>query len=566
MKMLSKLIGCIVSFGIAHTVSAVTVDFPTAAGDIAIAGAGGWDTMPTSQDLARFSKYSGGVYAASDDVEFGSIYVSKSATFNLHTSGNKTVKVANFAIAVDNMTAILNGGVWDISGTTSGTGNNVAGAFGPCNRYATKGTLLELANGCVVTNVTYFNVSNGGNGNTLRISDNSQVYTQNAYFENNYVGYETPACNGLLEVTSGGGLTVSERFYVGANSGSSNNTARFENGAKFNLKGVKVGRNGASWNTLEICGSSTGKFVNAAYVGSENGGSHGNKLIVSNANLECSIVYVSPTAESSSNAFYIAGADTSFTATVTNVARYPFVYRGSHNTFEMDGATWNYWNTMQLDDAASSNTIRFVNGARLNVENGIVSGTNHVASCGNRVYVGNGSELNLLFLHISRCDNIVTVSNSTISATRTIDSWSGIRFGAKLANVDESNIGGNGLVIQGNSPSVSAVREVKFENRSFLRFETPEGSYSDGCVPLTARAVSISDDSSLEVECAFGRMSPGKYTLISTTAGITIPEGVLAAANDSLSAQGNTAARLLLADGGKTLLLAVSKGTVVSIR
>jgi hypothetical protein len=275
---------------------------------------------------------------------------------------------------------------------------------------------------------------------------------------------------------------------------------------------------------------------------------------------------VSPTAESSSNAFYIVGADTSFTATVTNVARYPFVYRGSHNTFEMDGATWNYWNTMQLDDAACSNTIRFVNGARLNVDNGIVSGTNHAASCGNRVYVGNGSELNLLFLHISRFDNVVTVSNSTISATRTTDSWSGIRFGTKLTNVDESNIGGNGLVIQGNSPSVSAVREVKFENRSFLRFEMPEGTYSDGCVPLTARAVSISGDSSLEVECAFGRMSPGKHTLISTTAGITIPEGVLSAANDSLSSQGNTAARLLLADSGKTLLLAVSKGTVVSIR
>ena len=94
----------------------------------------------------------------------------------------------------------------------------------------------------------------------------------------------------------------------------------------------------------------------------------------------------------------------------------------------------------------------------------------------------------------------------------------------------------------------------------------PEGTYADGCVPVSARAFSMSDDSSLQVECAFGRMSPGKYTLISTTAGITIPEGVLAAANDSLSAQGNTAARLLLADGGKTLLLAVSKGTVVSIR
>ena len=545
---------------------AATVDFPTRAGDIAIEGTGGWTTMPTSGDLARF-RFSNGTYTASDDVEFGSIYVSESAVFNLHTSGNKTVKLSAFAVAVDNMTAILNGGMWDISGTTPGTGNNVVGTFGPCNRYSTKGTKLILANGCIATNITYLVVSNGGDGNLLKISDNSKVYTKNVYFENNYVNYETPACNGLLEVVDGSELLVSERFYVGANASSRANIARFDTGSKFNLCGVKIGRNGASMNTLEICGNSTGKFVGAAYIGSESGASQGNRLVLSNATLECSIVYVSPTAESSSNAFYIAGSDTSFTATVTNVARYPFVYRGSHNTFEMDGVTWNYWNTMQLDDAASSNTIRFVNGARLNVNNnGIASGTNHVASCGNRVYVGSESELHLDFLHISRSDNVVTVSNSTISATRTTDSWSGIRFGTILTNVDQSNIGGNGLVIQGDSPSVSAVREIKFQNGSFLRFEMPEGTYAEGCVPVSARAFSISEDSALEIDCAFGRMSPGKYTLISTTNGITIPASVLDRANASLVEQGNSAARLALSNGGKTLLLKVSRGTVLSFR
>lgn len=567
MKTVRMLVICVSAF-LVNAVNAATFDFPTATGDISIVGQGGWNAMPGVTDLVRFSRVDTASYIASADVEFASLYISASAVFNLHENGDHTVKLANFAVAVNDKMGTLNGGVWDISGAVSGTANNEVGAFGTCNIYNTSGTTLIMAKGCVVTNVNRLIVSNGGAGNRISITDGSKVYTKNAYLD--YRTANDVGKNGVLEVLSDAELTASERFEVGSHFGATGNTARFDTGAKFSLRQVKVGKEGACDNTLQISGNSTtGEFVTATYIGSENvnNPSSGNKLILNDgASLTCSIIYLSPTAGSVSNGIYIAGADTSFTATVTNVARYPFVYRGSHNTFEMDGATWNYWNTMQLDDAASSNTIRFVNGARLNVESGIVSGTNHVASCGNRVYVGNGSELNLLFLYISRCDNVVTVSNSTISATRTTDSWSGIRFGAKLANVDESNIGGNGLVIQGNSPSVSAVREATFEHGSFLRFEAPEGSYADGCIPLAARAFSMSDDSSLQVECAFGRMSPRKYTLISTTAGITIPEGVLAAANDSLSAQGNTAARLLLADGGKTLLLAVSKGTVVSIR
>ena len=85
-------------------------------------------------------------------------------------------------------------------------------------------------------------------------------------------------------------------------------------------------------------------------------------------------------------------------------------------------------------------------------------------------------------------------------------------------------------------------------------------------MPVSARAFSISEDSALEIDCAFGRMSPGKYTLISTTNGITIPASVLDRANASLVEQGNSAARLALSNGGKTLLLKVSRGTVLSFR
>ena len=293
-------------------------------------------------------------------------------------------------------------------------------------------------------------------------------------------------------------------------------------------------------------------------------GSCGNRLIVSNSTFSCSRIFL----DAYSNSVSLVGAGTSFTTTIDNLPRYPIVDSGAWNTFELDGVEWSRGFSIQTDFAASSNTIRFVNGAKVSLpEGGLFSGTNHIASCGNRVYIGGGSLLDCLFVNISRADNVLIVSNSTVVAAREETSWSGIRFGQKLDNVVLSDIGGNGLVIQGDSSSVSAVREMTFENGSFLRFEMPEGTYAEGCVPVSARAFSMSEDSALEIDCAFGRMSPGKYTLISTTNGITIPPEVLDRANASLVEQGNSAARLAFSNDDKTtLLLKVSKGTVVSFR
>ena len=541
---------------------AATVDFPSAAGDIAISGEGGWTaSFPGASDLARFI-HANGTYSASKDVEFGSIYVSKSATFNLHTGGDHTVKLANFAVAVDGQTGTLNGGVWDISGTTSGTANNEVGAFGPCNIYGTARTKLVMANGCVVTNVNRLIVSNGGAGNSVAITGQSRVYAKEAYLD-----YRAGAANGLLEVSAGSELNVSYKFRVGSNSTASGNRARFSDGARFSLYDVRVGEGGAGENVLEICGSATkGKFSPATYVGGHEKASSGNVLVVSNADLSCSTVYVSSNAGSFSNAFYIIGADTSFTATVNSLPRYPFVRRGYGNTFEMDGAEWNYWNTMQLDEASSSNAIRFVNGAKMNMVGGLLSGTNHIASCGNRMYLGNGARLSAAFAFISRADNVITVSNATLATSAVTDSWSGIRIGSTLQNVDVAGINGNGLVIQGNAPIVSSAREVSFKNRSFLRVEVPAEGYGTECVPVTARNAIWDDTSSLTVEVTRLRGLAGSHTLVSTTHGITIPGTVFDAANGSLAARTGGMARLVLANGNRDIVLNVSRGICVSFR
>ena len=605
------------------------VQFPASTGDIASNGTDGWNgAMPGTTALAQFAKSDSGAYTVGSNVEFGSIYVQKSATFNLHTSGNHTVKLANFSVAENGKTAVLNGGVWDISGTTSGTANQDVGTFASCNKYSQYKTTLVLANSCIVTNAERLIVSNGGGTNTIRISDSSRVYTARSALFNN-----AGAVDCLLEVSSGGVLTLLAgnlvdsgdngalnahnrivvtgdgskiicprsipgnnpvgfaigyvggrnsllvddggevvapyRLSVGHRDSAYDNRAEFRNGAILSTSDLRVGEYGACGNMLEIRDRATATVSGVVYVGGYNAASSGNIFNLNNATMSCARVAVSFYPGSYSNAFYIAGSDTSFTATITNLPRYPFVDRGAYNTFEMDGAEWNYWLNMQLDTAAASNTIRFVNGARMNMLGGLYSGTNHTASCGNNVYIGNGAQLKLSFLHISRFDNVFTVSNATLTAfggSDTTENARGIRFGLQLLNVDESSICGNGLILQGDSPNVSSEKDFRFYRGSFLRFEMPNGGYAVNHVPIMAETATFDGTVSLEITCQAGRLPSGTHTLISTTGGITVPAAVLAAANANLAVKSGGMAKLALANGNKDLVLKVARGMTVSIR
>jgi hypothetical protein len=344
-------------------------------------------------------------------------------------------------------------------------------------------------------------LSNGGAGNRIQIADSSKVYAQRVHIDS-YLDGKAASTNGMMEVLSGGGLKVEEGIYIGQ------------------------------------------KYP----------ASCGNRFVASNAVISCSRIELSGL----SNSVYIAGSQTSFTTTIDKLPRYSIVGQGAWNRFELDGVKWCRGFSLQTDTASSSNTIRFVNGAVLDLpDGGIFSGTNHIASCGNRIYFGDGAALNCEFVNMSRADNVVIVSNASVSAVNTADSWSGIHFGAALVNVDVAGIDGNGLVLQGDAPSVSAVREITFKHGSFLRYELPADGYRLDVPPVTARAVTFSDDSSLEVVCPPRPMEKRTHVLISTTAGITVPAEVLAAANASLAAQIRSDARLELSGDGKTLCLAI---------
>ena len=614
---------------------AFPAEYPISSGDIADNGPQGWNgAMPDKTQIAVFNK-SQGNYKVGSDVEFGSVRVSGNSVFNLHTSGNHTVKAANFNIGFYNRSVTLNGGLWNMSGSVSGEDLPV-GSFAACNQSGTYNTVLTLAKSCVVTNVETLRLAYNSDRNTMKITDSSRVYTKGVTLCNNYC-----SANGLLEVSSGGVLTVLSRnftdtaatktehlidadttnrivitgtgskivcpdaldstdprgfvvgncygrnsllvtdggelvapyrFALGYSPFANNNSAVFEDGAKFSLSDFRVGEGGSCGNTVRICSGATGVFASGNVGGAQTAGSC-NTFVLSNATLKCRMVYVSRLAASQSNAFYIVGSDTSFTTTVTDVPRYPFVYRGRHNTFEMDGSRWNYFLNMQLDQASCSNSIRFVNGAKMCMNGGLFSGTNDVYSCDNSVYVADGAELNAKFCYISRENNVFTVSNATLSANApAADSYNGIVIGASLQNVAADKIGGNGIVLQGDSPRVQSASRILLSRNSFLRLEVPSGGYEEGNALVMAQNISIDETSELSAvgvdEMPLDRGQSASCVIATASDALSIPAAVLAAANEQLAGLERNFARFSVDATGKSLLLHVRRkcGTVLSVR
>ncbi len=366
MKMKRSVIVFAAMLAVAFT--ALAASFPSQTGDIASNGEDGWNgAKPGSSEVATFGKNSGS-YTASDDVAFGAFNVNGNygIHFNLDTSGNHTVKLGAFAISADSRTATLHGGVWDISGSATGSANIDLGSFGPCNKYNTAHTALVLTNSCLVTNVTRTIVSNGGAGNTFRISDSSKVYTAGALLFSN-----AGATDCLLEITSGGALTVLTgnlldsndsgapdgrnrivvsgagskivcpssvtgnnkvgfsigyagghnsllvedggevvapyQFHIGRNAVSHTNSAVFKTDARFTLGAVNVGEFNSCGNSLEFLSGASGTMSGALRIGGYSYPSSGNKMTVSNAIVSASSIIVGYSAADDTSAMFDNG-------------------------------------------------------------------------------------------------------------------------------------------------------------------------------------------------------------------------------------------------------------------
>lgn len=326
--------------------NAATVAFPSKTGDIASTGADGWNgTMPGVSDVAKFA-IDGGAYTASKDVQFGGLMVQGlyDVAFNLHQSGNPTVKLSVLYIGYKQRSAVLNGGVWDFSIETSPSTSMDKRRFGACTKTPDCFlTALTLAKGCIVTNAIAMHVSNGGRSNKLRITDSSRVYVNGVQVTSGGTAVDCllevssgavlnlmsgnfldtsdslvpgdttnrvvvtgigskilcPASlvsgdprgfvigNGFgrnsLLVEEGGELQAPFRFALGFGSNAHTNHAVFKTGAKFLIRDINVGENGSCGNVLEFLSGASGTIEVGGRVGGWKGAGSDNLIVVSNA-------------------------------------------------------------------------------------------------------------------------------------------------------------------------------------------------------------------------------------------------------------------------------------------
>jgi hypothetical protein len=561
--------------------------------------------------------------------------VQANSTFNLHGSGNRTVTLGSFTMGYYSRSTTLNGGVYDMSLGSVSAQDTPVGIFAACNQQGTYNTTLTLAKGCIVTNANSVRLAYNTRDNRLKITDNSKVYAKGVNLSVNYGsvrgllevsgGSELRVLEGnfldcgastsdylvladttnrivvtgegskivcpsrlssndprgfvigniygknLLSVEDGGELVAPYRFSLGYSPCANCNTARFDN-AKFALSDLRVGENGSCGNSLEIRNGSAGTFAGGFVGGMIQPGSN-NRFVLENSTATCNRVTVSYFDNSASNSFYIAGADTSFTVTVHDLPRYPFVSKGCFNEFCLDGAEWNYFLNMQLDEAAASNRISFVNGARMNIGGGIFSGTNHVRSCGNRVLIANNANVHAQFCHISREDNELAVSNATLETFGTVsDTYNGVVIGAHLTNVDEASVRGNALVLRGDAPKIRSASKINLLRGSELRLDVPKQGFDQTNIMMTADTIQLDDSVAIAVSGADdAELAAGErvvYTVAKAVVSLDVSDETIAAANASLGDLVRNKAYFRIDRGENALKLCLRKkaGMIMLIR
>ena len=336
MKTKRSILMCAIAFMFVSMVHG-SVAVKTSPSDISTTDAWTGDVIPVS-DIAVFG-IEGGVYTANNDVTLGSVRINLSSIFNLYDSGNHTIRTSKFYIGWQNRIANLKGGMWDLAGVSIGSDGTTQvndGDFTACIiNGSTYNTIVELSKGCIVTNVNRIRVGNGSSRNQLKITDNSRIHSKGSFLWAKHT-----ACNGLLEVSSGGKLyitgnlydgytdinkiadttnrivvtgngskvSVTGNFYIGSDYGrnsvlvseggeliastkfslgngvnANTNSAVFEKDAKFWMRDINVGEYGSSGNVLEFRSGAFGTIEAGGRVGGWKGAGSDNMIVVSNA-------------------------------------------------------------------------------------------------------------------------------------------------------------------------------------------------------------------------------------------------------------------------------------------
>lgn len=580
-KLVAVLTGAL-SVLLTSGVAQARTTFPHKNDNYDISDPAAWGGMIPTEEVTFLE--TSAVYTNSRDVTFKSVLQTQSnpqdIVFRMSPSYLVTV-TGNFGAYYKNTKQTFDGGRWSIGGTLAAT--------------AQSGGSLVLKNG-VIVNAVSFQVNKSSANGEVTVTDSSELHfkrgdnfgimhdsvfivsggAQATWNDGYFQPWGVGSSNNLFLVAGVGSTANCENMSTPpkiADKNSSFNVLRVEKGATMWVGGGNFGQDvGAVSNRIEVVDAGSklefkgalkvnnaeGAFANDVLVANGGeialtagtaelniGGSGRSTVIVSNATFRAAKFCIGTDVTSTGNLFRVCGKSSVLATPYKTDGFFHIFSKGGNNRFELDNADWtsplgHVGTGYAYENESSSNTVAFLNGSEVSLVTFSV-GWNAGTSDDNTLLVAGGSTLTLTETSATKDVNVLTVggSRNTVvvsNATVSVDNdFACVSVGYTASGA--SSVGtGNGIVLQGASPRVSAANgTIRLQNASRLVFEIPAEGYAN--VPLVASTIRFADDTVIDVLCEdFQKAlrSRAAVVLARATTSLNVSQAVLDAANANL--------------------------------
>ena len=519
--------------------TAFGLEFKKVGGDIS--SATDWGSNYSSFNSSSYIDFiSSGTYYASADVGCRLFRLKNANDVVIDASANNPTVTINqqsgdqsfILLPKDNSSITFRGGLWNAGGGTTAylrCCNAVDSGEAATNRSA------SIVGGAVVTNVANVYCAGGNNSSsTTRLTYNSfnnllisgegtRLYADSLFCSYSYVDGSVQT-NNTVTVADGAAVTLATSCFTDSKSSS-------------------VGSGTLSGNTIRVSDATLKILRNVArplIVGSTPG-ARGNRFVLSGSSASLD---VNPVAEFD----FFVGSDVDTTGNEVSIE---------------NGATFLKASTsFALFQYSHGDALRISGGARFgladtSVKNFISIGRWEACSSNNTVAVEDGGSLEANYIRVTCRENTLAVSNATVTCAGdgADNDGNALTVGYFLSGKSPANgVTGCRLAMRGSTPAVRAPNGgVLFRYFSHCDFAVPTAGYAAGNVPIVAKSFEIKTGCSLSASLD-GYLEHGKsatYTLVETTDGVALGDGVLDAANAALGESG----RFSVSGDGKKLLL-----------
>ena len=533
-----------------------------------------------------------GIYTSEGDLSFGALSVTASpVTFDFSPSRKVTLTGSTvFNVATANANVYFKGGEWD----ARGVGSFYCGSANNCNNNNV------LFDGCVWTNLSRVYVGNYASNCKLTLDNASKVYAKDCFLIR-----RSNASAAEFNILGGSGLYFlsEESVPFRTDNDEGNHSGRVTVAGENSILFAPIGEFRFGYKTANhyLAVSNKASLVANKFIVGVNGSATGSQVLVADEAMftakEISIrnpgcgmtvsnatLVVDSTANNAIKVGYEGRTGGSFVLSGAN-AQIDYAPSGNVEVFAENGGGAEFrienganWAVVanEIAGKTSNSVFRITSNGKFNInaagdENnegkgvlafgpGAQDAGNPASSVSNRLEVCDGGELVFKQLRFSGHGNAFVVSNGLVRCT-TGDNNNKIQIGYTRSGWDSSYKSKDcALVLRGENGRIEAGNTmVQIQNGSVVKFDVPANGYGANIVPLTVRALSFAEGTSLEIDCEAFMHKGGKVTLVKTREGITKNDNTIDDMIDAVNASLPQGCSISLVNNNKNLMLTCSK-------